>query len=153
MIFVFLNIENTTHTKKRCACTPHMGNRGARAREATRRIPYLRVVFFSFSPHPPNHSHLVAFLIDESGRCRLSRGEINPRDDTTPEAVLPRAFCPSVDPRRFDFLSSSPPQFFFVADAVLPDKHGTSISRAPSTHLARRQRSARVPLKDGASPL
>ena len=149
----FLNIENTTHTKKRCACTPHMGNRGARAREATRRIPYLRVVFFSFSPHPPNHSHLVAFLIDESGRCRLSRGEINPRDDTTPEAVLPRAFCPSVDPRRFDFLSSSPPQFFFVADAVLPDKHGTSISRAPSTHLARRQRSARVPLKDGASPL
>ena len=91
----FLNIENTTHTKKRCACTPHMGNRGARAREATRRIPYLRVVFFSFSPHPqiiPTSSHSLS--TSRVGAVCLAGRSI-------PATIrLPRPSCPARSVRR-----------------------------------------------------
>ena len=149
----FLNIENTTHTKKRCACTPHMGNRG-RERERQHGEFLISVWCFSLFHHTPQ------IIPTSSHSLSTSRvGAVCLAGRSIPATIrLPRPSCPARSVRRSTraastFFHHHLLNFFFVADAVLPDKHGTSISRAPSTHLARRQRSARVPLKDGASPL
>ena len=154
MIFVFFKYrKHNSHKKTLRVHTPH-GQPGGESERGNTENSLSPCGVFLFFTTPPKSFPPRRIPYRRVGSVpSVSRGDQSPRRYDSRGRPAPRVLSVGRPaPLRLSFIITSS-IFFFVADAVLPDKHGTSISRAPSTHLARRQRSARVPLKDGASPL